>query len=83
MKLALSPDEEVVLLAKLAKYDDGDDDGNNALFAMMILTLSPEAEVVLLAKHQLARARAHPPPLLELFQFQVLPTTLLRHHQVG
>ena len=29
VKLALSPEEEVVLLAKLAKYDDSDDGGGD------------------------------------------------------
>ena len=71
MILTLSPEAEVVLLAKLAMM---------MVMMMMVVmmatmlisTLSPEAVVVFLAKLQLARARVHPPPLLRLFQFQFL-----------
>ena len=70
---ALSPEDEVVLLAKLAKYVDEMMKMVMVVMmmvtvmmmaTMMISTLSPEAVVVLLAKLQPARARVHPPPLL-------------------
>ena len=85
VKLALSPEDEVVLLAKLAKYVDEMMKMVMVVMmmvtvmmmmaTMMISTLSPEAVVVLLAKLQPARARVRPPPLLRSFQFQFLATT--------